>query len=206
MDLNKDNPTAVFRYEEDKRKYIQRLSSVQSTFKSGVNQVSMKKQFMNSRKSTLSNQSETSADRHLKMLKQGGGMSSHLRSGNNITTAHKKECERYREVSRENKIMALKLHSVQNRSNNYLFNERAKSVTIDSTPESYQRKVQKMDMTKENMRLYLKIVETRPSSVTSNRALTAFEDKQAKFKRNLGNKTSNSKRYELSAKRKVNEK
>lgn len=171
-----------------------------------MKQISMKKHFMNSRKSTISNQSETSADRHLKMLKQGGGMSSHLRSGNNITTAHKKECERYREVSRENKVMALKLHSVQNRQNNYLFNERAKSVTIDSTPESYQQKTRKIDMTKENMRLYLKIVETRPTSVTSNRALSAFEDRQGKFKRNLGSRTNNSKRYEMSAKRKADQK
>jgi hypothetical protein len=61
-------------------------------------------------------------------------------------------------------------------------------------------------MTKENMRLYLKIVETRPSSVTSSRALAEFENKQAKFKRNLGSKTSNSKRYEMSAKRKVSKK
>jgi len=85
-----------------------------------------------------------------------------------ITTAHKKECTRYREVARENYVMATKLAGVQNRKNDYLFNERAKSVTIDSTPESYQAKVRKENVKNENLRLYLNIVETRPTSATSH--------------------------------------
>jgi hypothetical protein len=129
-----------------------------------------------------------------------------MRSGSNITTAHKKECERYREVARENWVMATKLAGVQNRKNKYLFDERAKSVTIDSTPESYQDKVRKESVKNENLRLYLNIVETRPSSQTANLNLLKFEQNHSKFKRNLGSKTSNSKRYEMSAKRQVNNK
>jgi len=32
MDLNKNNMTEVFRYEEDRRKYVERLNNVKSSF------------------------------------------------------------------------------------------------------------------------------------------------------------------------------
>jgi hypothetical protein len=60
-----------------------------------------------------------SVDRHALLLKRGGGMSQHLRSGL-VTTAHKKECGYFREITRENYLMASKLKDVQTRSNKYL--------------------------------------------------------------------------------------
>jgi hypothetical protein len=54
--------------------------------------------------------SETSADKHQRILSRGGLSGLH-RSGA-VTTAHKKECARYREVARENYLMASKLAKV----------------------------------------------------------------------------------------------
>jgi len=73
-------------------------------------------------------------------------MSQHLRSGL-VTTAHKKECGYFREITRENYLMASKLKDVQRRSNKYMHSgdhERTRSTnSLKQRPDSFQESVRK---------------------------------------------------------------
>lgn len=111
--------------------------------------------------------SETSADKHQRILSRGGLSGLH-RSGA-VTTAHKKECARYREVARENYLMASKLAKVQMRSNKFLFGGKQRSnshLGLDK-PDSYAERVRKERVKQDNLRLYMNIIETRPTKQTN---------------------------------------
>ena len=123
-------------------------------------------------------------------------MSQHLRSGL-VTTAHKKECGKFREITRDNYLMASKLKDVQTRSNKYLPSDNWNHSTISGNkrPDSYHESVRKKTVQEDNIRLYMNMVRTRPSSTSEHSRLVKHESNHEKYRRNLGSKTHNSNRH-----------
>lgn len=59
--------------------------------------------------------------------------------------------------------MASKLAKVQMRDNTYLHNNTAKSFNSLNKNDSYNEVVRKKKVKKDNLRLYMNIIETRPT-------------------------------------------
>jgi hypothetical protein len=92
------------------------------------------------------------------------------------------------------------------RDNGYLFNNKVKSSSNLDRPDSYQEVVRKQRVKTDNLRLYMNIIETRPTKGSKLADLEKDHLKMSGFKRNFGSKVSNSERYAQRALNDVNKK